>query len=68
MDGELYIVMTSQSMESSITGEPLQFKSEKSENIIVYSGTLVASGLAVYKSNTNWFYKTKNRTIRTVSS
>jgi Ca2+-transporting ATPase len=36
--------------ESSLTGEPYAvFKSDKSEDNKVFSGTLVASGLAVYK-------------------
>ena len=49
-DGEIVHSNDFSVNESTLTGEPFAvFKSEKSENKIVYSGTLVASGLAVYK-------------------
>ncbi|MBU0942173.1 MAG: cation-translocating P-type ATPase [Bacteroidetes bacterium] len=49
-DGEIIHSNDFSVNESTLTGEPYAvFKSEKSEHKIVYSGTLVASGLAVYR-------------------
>lgn len=49
-DGEIVHSNDFSVNESSLTGEPYAvFKSDKSEDKKVYSGTLVASGLAVYK-------------------
>lgn len=49
-DGEILHSNDFSVNESSLTGEAFAvFKSEKTENKTVYSGTLVASGLAIYK-------------------
>jgi Ca2+-transporting ATPase len=49
-DGEIVHSNDFSVNESSLTGEPYAvFKSDKSKDNKVYSGTLVASGLAVYK-------------------
>ncbi|NRT12843.1 cation-translocating P-type ATPase [Flavobacterium sp. 14A] len=50
-DGEIVHSNDFSVNESALTGEPYAvFKSEKNGNKTVYSGTLVASGLAVYKT------------------
>ncbi len=49
-DGEIVHSNDFSVNESILTGEAFSvFKSEKTDNKLVYSGTLVASGLAVYK-------------------
>jgi Ca2+-transporting ATPase len=49
-DGEIVHSNDFSVNESALTGEAYAvFKSEKTENKTIYSGTLVASGLAVYK-------------------
>ncbi|HEY4618924.1 MAG TPA: cation-translocating P-type ATPase [Flavobacterium sp.] len=51
-DGEIVHSNDFSVNESALTGEPYAvFKSEKTENKTIYSGTLVASGLAVYRVN-----------------
>src|SRR3970040_1325001 len=51
-DGEIVHSNDFSVNESALTGEPYAvFKSEKTENKTIYSGTLVASGLAVYRGN-----------------
>lgn len=51
-DGEIVHSNDFSVNESVLTGEPYAvFKSEKTENKTIYSGTLVASGLAVYRVN-----------------
>lgn len=51
-DGEIVHSNDFSVNESALTGEAYAvFKSEKTENKTIYSGTLVASGLAVYRVN-----------------
>lgn len=51
-DGEIVHSNDFSVNESTLTGEPYAvFKSEKTDKKTVFSGTLVASGLAVYKTN-----------------